>query len=318
MEPTRTYHFPDADQLTVVIRAAGERTEQLCTKIIQSQLPNESQLTVLHESPFSRAVIRTFEIGIESKRPWLIAIDADIIPLDDVLVRIREICGKMHPNAFVATPLFHCHAVNGLATRGLHCYNATHLPVAWSLISSLKENLRPESRFHDAMSAKGYSRECYAKIFGLHEHEQFAKHIYIKSMLRSRKDEFGAQIRASLESRAHTNRDCQIALWGFEDAQTDTTQPMEYDWDAPLPRFDARMKERGWNEQSAINLGTMSDLARQTINTHDYPNDTQTLPWIRDILDFEHGASQALAYVNGTPALSTMQPHHAHAATGES
>lgn len=318
MEPTRTYHFPDADQLTVVIRAAGERTEQLCTQIIQSQLQSTSQLTVLHESPFSRAVIRTFEIGIDSKRPWLIAIDADIIPLDDVIVRIREICGKMHPKAFVATPLFHCHAVNGLATRGLHCYNAAHLPIAWSLIDSLEDNLRPESRFHDAMSAMGYSRECYAKILGLHEHEQFAKHIYIKSMLRSRKDEFGDQIRASLESRAQTSRDCQIALWGFEDAQLDQNHPLEYDWDAPLPCFETRMKEMGWDEKPMLDLDSMHEIALNTINTHDYSNDTQTLDWIRDMLDFEHGAPQALAYVNTTPDLSTMQPRHSIASQGES
>jgi hypothetical protein len=311
MTKKRVYSYPAASELTVVIRGAHERTEELCTQIIAAQLPSRDQLTVLHRSPFSEAVNQTFEIGIDSKRPWLIAIDADIIPLDDVVVRIREICGKMAPDAFVATPLFLCNAVGGLATRGLHCYKAEFIEEAYGLIATLEQNLRPESRIHDAMTARGYKRECYAKIFGLHEYEQSAKHIYLKSMLRSRKDEFREQIRENLESRADLCSDSRIALWGFEDSTADLTLgsplPVEYDWDAHYPRFDERMGMMGWSEKQSVNLTDFDGYALKQIRNHDFLNDVQTLPWIREILDFQQGASAALEYVNTEPILE--QPH---------
>jgi len=305
----RAFVYPQASDLTIVIRGAHERTEQLCAQIIARQLPAPAQLTVLHQSPFSAAVNRTFEIGIDSNRPWLIAIDADIIPLDDVVVRIREICGKMAPNAFVATPLFLCSAVGGLATRGLHCYNAKHIKEAYSLIGALDQNLRPESRVHDAMVARGYTRECYAKVFGLHEYEQSPKHVYLKAMLRSRKDEFRDLIKAHLELRSTTHQDSQIALWGFEDSATDaqakTDLPIEYDWNAHYPRLEERMLANAWTEKPAINLDEFDGFALKAINAHDYKNDTQTLPWIRELLEFDNGAPHALKYVNTTPQLQS-------------
>lgn len=302
----RIYDFPSPEELTVVIRAAGERTETLCTQIIGDQLPAHTQLSVIHKTPFSSAVRTTFEIGIDSGRPWLIAIDADIIPLDDALFRIREICGKMDPRAFVATPLFLCKAVNGLATRGLHCYNAKYIQDAYDLIDTLKDDLRPESRVHDAMSARGFTRECYAKILGLHEYEQSFKHIYLKAMLRSRKDEFREQIQKQLRARAETDIDARIALWGFEDAVDFSAQPIEYDWDACYPLFNERMNAIGWAEKSPITLSSLDGFALERINAHNYAKDTNTLPWIRDILDFDCGAPDALSYVNTTPTLQTL------------
>tara|TARA_R110002072_G_scaffold42064_21_gene118959 strand:+ start:249506 stop:250453 length:948 start_codon:yes stop_codon:yes gene_type:complete len=303
---TRIYKYPESDELTIVIRAAGERTQADCTQIIQNQLPDPAQLSVIQESPFSSAVAKTFQIGIDSGRPWLIAIDADIIPLDNAVTRIREICGKMDPRAFVATPLFLCNAVGGLATRGLHCYNAKYIQEAYDLIDTLDDDLRPESRVHDAMSARGYTRECYAKVLGLHEYEQSFKHIYLKAMLRSRKDEFREQIRQQLEARAHADPDARVALWGFVDAANSVSQPIEYDWDASYPLFDKRMNAIGWAEKSPIDLSSLNDFALDRINAHSFAEDTNTLPWIREILGFEDGAPDALAYVNTTPTLKTL------------
>lgn len=305
MADRRTY--PSPEEITVVVRAAHERTEELCVRTVVKQLPSSNQLTVLHERPFSKAVQRTLEIGIEAKRPWLIAIDADIIPLDDVVARIREICGKMADHAFVATPLFLCHMVGGFATRGLHCYRASLLPRAYALLGGIESGYRPESNIHDAMVHRGYTRECYAKICGLHEYQQSALHIYLKAMLRYRKDEYREQIRASLIARASGCRDCQIALWGFDDAahdtRTESADGYEYAWDAEYERFRTRMNERGWSDKKPLECESMTGYALRVIRAHNYYHDQNTLPWIRDLLRFEQGGSDALEYVNTTPEI---------------
>jgi len=293
--------YPGPDELTVVIRSAGERTERLCAGVLRQRLPDSGQLHVLHEVPFSAAVRRTFEIGIQSNRPWLIAIDADIIPLDDVVVRMREICGKMASEAFVATPLFLCKSVGGLATRGLHCYRASLLDEALRATPNAKEPLRPESAIQDAMRQRGYTRECYAKVFGLHEYEQSYRHLYIKSMLRSRKEGDPFMLMKRLRDAQEESNDATVALWGFEDALAGENLPDEYDWDALYPLFEGRMRDHGLQEKPALDCPSVDKLVRDHLHSHDYRADMMTLPWIREILDFAHGASGALEYIERPP-----------------
>ena len=48
----------------VVIRSAGERTFEVCRKLLLEQVPAEA-VEVVCERPFERALIRSYEIGIE-------------------------------------------------------------------------------------------------------------------------------------------------------------------------------------------------------------------------------------------------------------
>lgn len=295
----RRFIYPEPDELTFVVRAAGERTEEACVAQLRRQLPSESQLTVIHERPFSRAVTRTFELGIASGRPWLVAVDADLLLLDDAVERAREICGKMAPEAFCATPLFLCKTVGGFASRGLHCYRASLLDEALGLTGQLDPDLRPESRYYGAMKARGYTREVYAKVLGLHEHEQSYRHIYIKSLLRARKDDDAEAFRRSLEVRAECDPDAMVALWGFEDAIDGG--PDEYDWSAPLPSFEARMERAGLAEKPPLDASEIEELALREILAHDYVTDSTTEPWVRDMHAFERGAPGLIESVRNPP-----------------
>lgn len=307
----RRFEYPAPEQLTVVIRAAGERTERACAQLFAEQLPEGRGPTVIHEKPFSRAVLRSFEIGIDAGRPWLIAVDADILPLPDTVERAREICGKMAPDAFVATPLFLCRTVGGFAMRGLHCYRASLLPRALALAPELAANLRPESRFHDAMRALGHAREVYAKALGLHEHEQHFRHVYVKSLLRARKDEHAATIRARLERTAADDPDSLVALWGFEDAADGG--PVEYDWDARYERFETRMAAAGLTERGPLGVEEARGLALERILAHDFGADRETEPWIRAMHGFSGGAAGFIEAVR-RPPLFTPAPARAGAA----
>lgn len=302
----RRFVYPDPEELTFVVRAAGERTEAACIAQLRDQLPSVDQLVVLRERPFSRAVVRTFETGIEGGRPWLIAVDADLLFLDDAVERAREICGKMAPEAFCATPLFLCGTIGGFGSRGLHCYRASLLDEALGLTEKLDPDLRPESRYYDAMRARGHTREVYAKVLGLHEYEQSYRHIYLKSLLRARKDTDADVFRASLQERASSNTDAMIALWAFEDAEQDRDGPLEYDWSAPLPRFDARMHEAGIAEKSELTIGDVQGLALREILGHDYRSDTTTEPWVREMHGFEEGAPDLLRSVRNPPLFTPV------------
>ena len=57
--------------------------------ILTKQVPVEN-LFLIHEVPFSQAVRRTFEIGIEQNKKWTIAVDADILLNDNSVQRMVE------------------------------------------------------------------------------------------------------------------------------------------------------------------------------------------------------------------------------------
>ncbi len=305
--PERRY--PDASELTVVIRSAGERTEHHCAELLKSTLPNSSQCVVIHERPFSRAVRASFTIGIESARPWLIAVDADLLLLSDVVCRIREVCGKMAPEAFCATPLFLCNTLGGLATRGLHCYRASMLEEALCVTPNADEPLRPESAIQDAMRERGHTRECYAKVFGLHEYEQSLRHVYIKSMLRARKAKEPELFISRLEPLRAISPDARAALWGFEDATSTSDQPTEYDWDARYPGFDQRMIDAGLSEKPPMVIADTDRYIREHLLRHDFREDTMTLKWIRDLLRFSQGPGETMQYVDHPPLGSSRKAY---------
>lgn len=297
---TTERRYPETSELTIVVRAAGERTEHACVEIMSRGLDDPSQCTVIHEKPFSLAVRRTLEIGRASERPWLVAVDADLLPLSDVLLRVREVCGKMSADAYCATPLFLCNTIGGLATRGLHIYRASLLDEALRCAPNEFEPLRPESAIQDAMSAKGHTRECYAKIFGLHEYEQSYRHVYIKSLLRARKQPDLSALVDRLMNASQESTDAIVALWALEDAQIGA-QPSEYDWSADYRLFDERMRSHGFCEKQALAINDLDRFVRSTIHAHDFANDRSTLSWIRELLGFESGAHEALAYVDHPP-----------------
>lgn len=43
--------------VAVIVRSSGERTEQLCVRLVKQQVPEE-HVVVIHERPFSQALVR--------------------------------------------------------------------------------------------------------------------------------------------------------------------------------------------------------------------------------------------------------------------
>src|SRR5690625_7898401 len=67
------------DDVVVIIRAAGERTEGLCKKLILDQGVQSDKIHLIHEVPFSAALRKSYEIGIESGCRWTLCVDADLL-----------------------------------------------------------------------------------------------------------------------------------------------------------------------------------------------------------------------------------------------
>ncbi len=67
-----------ADNVTVVIRAAGERTAASCRHLIARHVAGRNIVTV-RERPFEAALAKGLRAGLEGNLRWTLCLDADVL-----------------------------------------------------------------------------------------------------------------------------------------------------------------------------------------------------------------------------------------------
>lgn len=174
------------EDITVIIRSAGERTVGLCKNALETMFPS-SQLSTIEERPFSKALKRGLEIGIESKRPWILFVDADVVidrsGLSELVAKRQEVAS----NAFEIQGLIRDRFFPVDRPSGAHLYRTT---LAYKGLQSLKEggqSLRPESSMLKAMARKGMPWYQSSICVGVHDFEQYHRDIYRKCFLHAHK-----------------------------------------------------------------------------------------------------------------------------------
>ena len=206
--------------VTVVIRSVGERTELACKAIVERQVES-SNVFVIHQKPHSLAVRRTFEIGLENQKKWLLALDVDILLTEDAINNLISFASTLDKQYFTAQgaildKLF-CVPRNG----GPHLYRTEALDQAIACMPSEGESLRAETAVLRAMAHKGYYFYNNTEIYGLHDYHQYYKDIYRKCFLQAHKHSGLSDYFYQIWSpRAQEDFDYQVALWGLSSGKT--------------------------------------------------------------------------------------------------
>ncbi|OEK01640.1 hypothetical protein BFP97_08990 [Roseivirga sp. 4D4] len=170
--------------VTVVIRAAGERTEELCRYIIERQVPKE-QVFLIHERPFWKAVKRTFEIGVEEGRKWTLAVDADVLVSSDGIERLITLASKVKKPLFCYQGYVMDFVFGRARDGGPHLYNTSYLKNALGFVKSDVSVLRPESDTYRALAEQGIYTVVDSHLFGLHDYYQFHHDYFRKGYFHS-------------------------------------------------------------------------------------------------------------------------------------
>ena len=153
--------------VTVIIRSVGERTTDLCRKLILSQGVNESDLNIVSVSPFSEALKKCYEIGIRDSKKWTLCVDADVLSSS---IAIRDLVKKAESssdNVFEIQPLVCDWLFGGLRTAGVHLYRTSLLRKALDLVPRSEESLRPENYVLTKMKLLGFPYIVCDVLFGL-------------------------------------------------------------------------------------------------------------------------------------------------------
>jgi hypothetical protein len=166
--------------VTIVVRSANERTEDLCATLAR---PQGSSLEVIHERPFHRALVRGFEIGLAARRAWTLCLDADILLFPDAVSRLKATatdapdssgCGGTMIDKFYGD----------LRVRGAHLYRTDLLSREIEIAREMGDAQRPETRVHDAMTSDGHPWLVSESAVGLHGYGQFYRDIFRTNAVR--------------------------------------------------------------------------------------------------------------------------------------
>lgn len=285
--------------MCVAIRAASERTAGACERRVRAWFQAqggdpESHVVVVRERPFARAVRATLENGRDSGRAWVVALDADVMLLEEGLTRMAWACAAADGLMFAITPLVLCKFYGGFCCKGVHAYPRRLLSRALDAMvrSGSESDLRPEGAMVRAMEAGGWRAFGPPLVVGAHDYEQHFRHIYLKARLRARREAAdagsGECSLAFVMRNAPSDADMLVASWGMEDGRRDALRahaPSMYAWDAPYPEFEARLRAHGLSEKPSWTGGD-AGFAEGVVGAHDFAADARTPKWIRERLEF--------------------------------
>jgi hypothetical protein len=202
----------------VVIRSARERTEELCKKLILQQGIIQSNVSVVNEVPFSAAMRRGFEIGIDSGCKWTYCIDADVLlrngAIGSMLSAAERTDKRMcEVQGFVYDKLF-----GGPRPAGNHFYRSSLLKEMIRRIPKEGVNIRPEYHTLQAMKEDGFAWADISISVGLHDSEQYLRDVYRKCFVQAHKHAYLAEMfLETWRSCSSADLDMRVALAGFAD-----------------------------------------------------------------------------------------------------
>lgn len=170
----------------IVLRSAGERTVKLACDFACRQVGHEN-VTVIEEVPFSKAVVRTFEVGVGAGCPWTIGLDADVLLSPHAVETLVRIAEEEQCDVFEIEGRLFDKVFQGPRHCGLHLYRTSMLDQALSIANRCKIVHRPEFYVIQEMQALGYRQRKIDTVVGIHDFEQSYRDLYRKGFVHAQK-----------------------------------------------------------------------------------------------------------------------------------
>lgn len=230
----------------VVIRAAGERTMDICRQIVLNEL-NENDVHVIVCTPFEEALRESYRIGMKSDKKWMITIDADVLPRPGFISEIESLTKNVHEKVFTFKVMIFDKLFLTHRGGGVRVYRNEHLNTAFDYISANGETIRPESHTIRKMEQKGYKTKVFEYVVGLHDYEQYYRDIYRKAFFHATKHPSHiAESIALWKQQSMQDVDYKVALKGAIDGLLSEDQPK------PDIRFFETISEKAIRELNLI------------------------------------------------------------------
>lgn len=171
------------DDVLVVIRSVGEKTEKLCYDIACDQV-GEENVIIIQEKPFWKAVKKTFELGVASNKKWTLALDADVLLKQNAVNELILNAQKYGSKLFIYQGWVTDKIFGSNRSGGPHLYFTENLKFGIHIEVNDSKELRPESFIHTEVKSKyGLKKIVDKKVFGVHDFWQSNFDYYRKCFL---------------------------------------------------------------------------------------------------------------------------------------
>lgn len=206
-----------AQRVTIIIRTAGERTTDLCKKLIEEQGVKE-QIFFTCETPFSAALRKSYEIGISEGRPWTFCVDADVFLRPHSIELLLSFAERQQQHVFEVQGQIYDKFYDGPREAGNHLYRTSFLSKALKFIPEEGVDIRPEKYVLEQMQKQGYPNVKFNHVVGLHDFEQYYIDIYRKSFIHAHKHlYFTEKMVPNWKKKMTKDKDFEVALNAFAD-----------------------------------------------------------------------------------------------------
>jgi hypothetical protein len=248
------------ENVTVIMRTVGERTEELCRRLILQQVPEENVITVSN-TPFSAALADSYRAGIERGLKWTLCVDADVLLRPDAVATLLDTAEKSESNVCEVQGLVLDKFFGGSRPAGNHLYRTPLLPKALALIPKSGIDLRPEYYILQRMKKLGYSWIQSYKVLGLHDFEQYYRDIYRKCFVQAHKHDYRLDLFVSYWRRMkNTDPDFHIALIGLAAGIVEESQNVRIDSKKFPSNIADIVTDKNWEEKEEIQVNKCLSL----------------------------------------------------------
>lgn len=242
--------------LTIIIRSVGERTEAACRAAILRQGIDPSQVILVREAPFSRAMRVGYQAGVDAGRPWTFCIDADVILRPGAIAAMLSHAQRQKPNVFEIQGFVLDKLFISLREAGNHLFRTASLPELIACIPEEGSALRPEANAMQRMVKRGYRWANVPYVVGLHDFEQSNRDIFRKSFTHAQKHlHLIPSLLPKLRSRAAEDPDFCVMIDGIAEGLRAIDMVRI---DIHHRPFDQRFTELGIQEKEALAADELS------------------------------------------------------------
>jgi len=208
--------IPDKiSNVAVIIRSVGERTEALCCHLVERQVPSEHIVTI-HERPFSKAVQRSFEIGLDFGLDWTLCVDADVLMHRNGVRLLVDEAGRLPENTFSLTGRVVDKLLGIIRDGGGHLYRTQYCRNALGFVDESDSQIRPETFVKTRMKDVGFPYVVNRQLLiGFHDFEQYYGDIYRKCFVHAHKHNYISRLPEMWKFLSRFENDYRIALEGW-------------------------------------------------------------------------------------------------------
>ncbi|MDW3192754.1 MAG: hypothetical protein R8G66_10325 [Cytophagales bacterium] len=142
----------------------------------------------MDERPMHKAIKRTFEMGMDGGKPWIVEIDADVLLHESGILQLLRTASQRPENSFFHFGMVFDKLTNSFRSAGNKIIRTAHIPEAMSLLPKTTDQLRPDTYIRKEMALKGYHYYRDICLVGIHDFEQDYFDLYRKGYLQGVKN----------------------------------------------------------------------------------------------------------------------------------